>query len=271
MDGLVERGGAAMSTVFDIGMYDGSDTEYYLEIGHKVIAVEANPALCAMVGKRLKPYVERGQLIIENVAVSSKPGTIDLHVCGQDLGSSSILVERLDDRFPLGKYTVPTMTYGDLRRKHGPPVYLKIDIEGADKECVLSLTHETAPPYLSFEAHQDMEEMINHAYDCGYRYFKIIHQNSFRCIQRQDSLLDRIRHKVVRLMGFDRPLAVRIGGRLFALSHSAGPAPWKSDGDFRSRDEILRDWKKTKHRGWYDVHAATRTAFQHSWTGSSGD
>lgn len=117
-------------------------------------------------------------MIIENVAISNQPGTID--VCGQDLGSSSIDGERLADRFPLGKYTVPTVTYDNLAKKYGKPTFLKIDIEGADKECVLSLQHETAPPYLSFEAHHDLEGMIDHCYNAGYRYFKIIHQNSFR-------------------------------------------------------------------------------------------
>ena len=31
--------------VFDIGMYDGADTEYYLELAFQVIALEANPDL----------------------------------------------------------------------------------------------------------------------------------------------------------------------------------------------------------------------------------
>jgi FkbM family methyltransferase len=245
-----------MDTIFDIGMYDGADTTYYLETGHKVVAVEANPTLCTIVAKRLQRYIDSGQLIIENVAISNQPGTIDLHICGQDLGSSSIVKDRLTDRFPLGTYTVPTMTYVDLVRKHGKPKYLKIDIEGADKECVLSVTSGNAPQYLSFEAHNDMEEMINHAYAGGYRRFKVIHQNSFRSIQNQDSFMDRVRYKVVRLAGFDRPLFVKRDGRLFVLGHSAGPAPWKSDGPFYSQDAILKAWKATAHRGWYDVHAA---------------
>lgn len=257
--------------IFDIGMFDGSDTQYYLETGHRVVAVEANPSLCAMVAERLRRFIASGQLVIENVAVSNQPGTIDLHVCGQDLGSSSIVGERIADRYPLGRYTVPTVTYHDLVRKHGRPIFLKIDIEGADRECVMSLTHETAPPYLSFEAHQDMEALINHAHDCGYRYFKIIHQNSFRSLQNQDSFGDRIRMKILRMTGYDRPLAVKRDGRLFALGHSAGPPPWASDGRFYDRREILGAWAQTEHRGWYDVHAATRTAMLETYQGSSGD
>lgn len=249
------------STIFDLGMFDGADTEYYLETGHRVVGVEANPALCAMAAQKFRHYVDSGQLIIEHVAISNQPGSIDLHICGQDLGSSSIDGARLTDRFSLGKYTVPTVTVHDLVKKHGRPTYLKIDIEGADRECVLGLTHETAPPYLSFEAHDDLEGLVNHCHSAGYRYFKIIHQNSFRCIQNQECLSDRIRMKLVRWAGFDKPLVSKIRGRYHVLGHSAGPAPWHSDGNWHDRQRILADWKNANRSGgWYDVHAKTRSA-----------
>ena len=31
--------------IYDIGMYDGSDTRYYLNEGFRVLAIEANPVL----------------------------------------------------------------------------------------------------------------------------------------------------------------------------------------------------------------------------------
>ena len=42
-----------MKTVFDVGMFDGSDTKYYAELGFRVIAVEANPTLAERARKRL--------------------------------------------------------------------------------------------------------------------------------------------------------------------------------------------------------------------------
>lgn len=245
-----------MDMIFDFGMFDGSDAEYYLETGYKVIAVDAYPPHCAMAAKRLAKYVESGQLVIENMAISNTHGTVDLHICGQDLGSNSIVAERLTDRFSLGKYTVPTTTYDGLVAKYGLPMLLKIDIEGADRECVLGLTSKTAPMYLSFEAHTDLPEMIDHARSCGYQEFKIIQQTSFRSLQNQDAFMDRVRMKMVRLAGYDKPLTRKIDGRLHLLGHSAGPAPWHSDGRWYSKKEILRDWEKLAHRGWYDVHAA---------------
>jgi FkbM family methyltransferase len=248
-----------MDIVFDVGMYDGSDTAYYLETGHGVVAVEANPMLCQAATRKFQRYIGSGQLIIENVAVSSQPGEIELHICGQDLGSSSIVAAHLIDRQPLASFTVGTVTVRELIRRHGKPKYLKVDIEGADKECVMSLTTETAPKYLSFEAHHEIEEMIEYAASIGYSGFKIINQNTFRAVQNQECLTDRVRRKVVRLAGYEQPSAVRRKGRVFTLDHSAGPAPWESDGKFYSKDDILVAWRRAKDAGriggWYDVHA----------------
>ncbi len=39
--------------VFDAGMNNGDDTAYYLFRGFDVVAIEANPALCARARRRL--------------------------------------------------------------------------------------------------------------------------------------------------------------------------------------------------------------------------
>ena len=31
--------------IYDIGMYDGSDTRYYLNVGFRVLAIQKNPVL----------------------------------------------------------------------------------------------------------------------------------------------------------------------------------------------------------------------------------
>lgn len=263
MDGFMTRAGGIMGTVdtiFDVGMYDGADTVYYLETGHRVIAIEANPMMCEAVSQKLRPYVESGQLLIENVAVAATSGTIELHICGQDLGSSSIVASHLVGRQPLASFTVPSTTITALIHRHGKPKLLKVDIEGADRECIMSLTKDTAPQFLSFEAHKDLEEMIDYAASIGYCGFKIIHQNSFLCVQRQYSMGDRIRRKIMRLTGYDGPTTAMRDGRKFVLGHSAGPAPWRSDGPFHSRSEILTAWRRARSanlvQGWYDVHAS---------------
>src|SRR5687768_296094 len=80
----------SMKTVFDFGVYDASDTTYYLEQGFKVVAVEANKALADGARKRLSEYVDKGQLHVIHAAISQDGQPVRLTICGDDLGSSSI-------------------------------------------------------------------------------------------------------------------------------------------------------------------------------------
>jgi hypothetical protein len=44
----VANGGSNVpNLVLDVGMHNGDDTAYYLASGYDVVAVEANPTLCA--------------------------------------------------------------------------------------------------------------------------------------------------------------------------------------------------------------------------------
>ena len=36
------------SLIFDVGCNDGQDSDFYLKKGFRVVAVEANPALCEL-------------------------------------------------------------------------------------------------------------------------------------------------------------------------------------------------------------------------------
>lgn len=249
-----------MKTIFDFGMYDASDTLYYLEAGFRVVAVEANPSLLERARSALAPYIASEQLHLIGGAISNDHTDVELTVCGEDSGSSSIYAVRVNGRNPVGTYTVPGITTLDLIEQFGTPYYLKIDLEGADRLAVLSLSARTKPEYLSFEANEDTEELVEHAATIGFTKFKLIHQCSFREISNQNNLADRAARKLVRLLGFAEPQYVRRGGRLFKVAHSSGPAPWCSDGAWCSRDAILARWRRAKSapmgNAWYDLQAS---------------
>jgi len=85
--------------IFDIGMYDGSDTGYYLETGHRVVAVEANPELIAVAAQRFASDVTSGALTLVNAAISRESGkTLELLTARNDLGSSSLLPSHIAKR-----------------------------------------------------------------------------------------------------------------------------------------------------------------------------
>src|ERR1700737_2218968 len=60
--------------VFDIGMHNGDDTAYYLSLGHQVVAVEANPALCDHARSRFRDEIAAGCLVIEQMAIATAVG-----------------------------------------------------------------------------------------------------------------------------------------------------------------------------------------------------
>lgn len=248
-----------MEIIFDIGMYDASDTIYYLEEGYKVIGVEANPDLVQHAKVRLKKYIESDQLYLVNAAIGPRGGTLDLLVSGDDLGSSSIIPERVDKKNIIKAYSVPSVSIEELFRLHGLPLYMKVDIEGADRLCVLGLTRKMRPRYLSFEIGEDVEELVSYAEGIGYTQFKIINQCNFLELANQERFYDRAARRILRIMGFAEPLKIKRAGRFFRVEHSSGPVPWKSNGKWYSNQEIITRWKEARESGnasgWYDIHA----------------
>jgi FkbM family methyltransferase len=248
-----------MNTIYDIGMYDGADTAYYLECGYHVIAVEANPDLVDNAKQRFETQIASGQLTCVNAAISPNGEAVELNLSGQDLGSSTLFSDRIVKKRPIGAIKVPGVTLHQLFEQYGVPEYLKVDIEGADRLCILALTPDTRPVFLSFEVGDDVDELISHLETIGYKRFKIINQNSFREFSSQRNMYDRIAHRVMRYMGYREPLMVRRAGRFFTVGHSSGPVPWRSDGRWRSGDAtytILREARASNSlSGWYDIHA----------------
>lgn len=246
-----------MKTIFDIGMYDGADTTYYLECGYRVIAVEANPELTQQVQQTYADQIASGQLTCINAAISPNGDPVELNLSGKDLGSSTLFGERIAHKVPMGSVTVPGVTLEHLIEKYGIPDYLKVDIEGADRLCILPLTSETRPAFLSFEIGDDVDELLAHTAKIGYSRFKIINQNSFREIKNLQCLYDRVAYRLMRYMGYARPQLIKRAGRFFTPGHSSGPVPWRSDGRWRSADETRSLLRTSELPGWFDIHATT--------------
>jgi FkbM family methyltransferase len=249
-----------MKLVFDIGMYDASDTSYYLSEGNKVIAVEAIPELINQAKEQFKEEIASGQLVLVNAAVCESPREqVTFHIAAADIGSSSIFKERIATKYSIGSYTVKGLTIKDLINSYGIPHYLKIDIEGADRFCVLPLDKESRPQYISFEIGDDVDELVKHLRKMGFTKFKAINQCNFYELSNQDTISYRVKRKIIHILGYAEPNYVRRNGRLFKLGHSSGPPPWESDGHWCDAKELLTRWNRAKSEnrlnGWYDLHA----------------
>jgi FkbM family methyltransferase len=245
--------------IFDIGMYDGSDTAYYLECGYKVIAVEANPEFVDRAKRRFAGKIASGQLTCINAAISSTGEDVELNLAWDTPASNSLFNNRITNQRPTCAITVPGVTLHQLVEQFGMPDYLKVDIEGADHLCILSLTSETHPNFLSFEVGDDVDQLLSHVETIGFRRFKVINQSSFRNLANQRCLHDRLAHRLMRYMGYHEPLMVRRAGRFFSTGRSSGPVPWRSDGPWRSgdatRSELYKARTSNTLSGAYDIHA----------------
>ena len=103
-----------MQTIFDIGMYDGADTEYYLQSGFRVVAVEANPDLIGQAKQKFCAELRLGQLILCHAAISQNGEPVELLLAGTDLGSSSIFHRLVEKKRPIGPIKAPGATFPDL-------------------------------------------------------------------------------------------------------------------------------------------------------------
>lgn len=75
--------------VYDIGLHDGRDTGHYLREGFRVVAVDANPAMCAAAQTKFRDYVRTGQLKIINCGVAEQKGQLEFWVCDDNTEWSS--------------------------------------------------------------------------------------------------------------------------------------------------------------------------------------
>jgi len=218
--------GASSGLIVDLGMHRGDDAEFYLRKGFKVLAVEASPRLAGEASARLAGAVARGDLTILNVAVADHEGELDLVLSDNDLWSST-RADMADRGFGAIQETVrvPCTTLAKILAGYPTPHYVKIDVEGRDRDCIASLADlPEFPPFVSFEADladpavtADMLRMLD---TYGYRRFKLVNQAT---------------HWMRRLP--DPPLeGVYVDARF--TKHHSGPFGEESPGPWMTLDQV---------------------------------
>jgi len=222
-----------MKTIFDLGLHEGFDTEFYLKKGFKVIAVEASPQFLDAVKRRFASAIAAGHLVIVQKALADSPGqTIPFYVRTDKDGWSSIYQDVAErDGVASAPIRIETTTVGELVGAYGVPYFLKCDLEGADNLVLRQVGREVhKPPFVSVEAEPRGDEVIDLLAAAGYTRFQIINQGC---------------------LGLFRPprparegtyVARRFDGKMSGLFGEELPAGlWTSEGEIRRR---LAQWQR---------------------------
>ncbi len=245
-------------TIYDVGMHIGQDTEFYLKKGFKVIAIDANPAMCSEGREKFSSYIASGQLEILNVGIVEKPTNekitffVNEKVSEWSSFNKSIAVR---DNSPYREINVSCVTLNEIVEKYGNPYYVKIDIEGNDLIALKSLLSIKAslPKYVSVEnGNGGMMKMLANK---GYDRFKYVQQKDIQAIQLPNPAKES-----------------------FFVEHTfpygaSGPFGEETVGDWKDYSDILFDiakvWdpegfaKNPDHddaiHGWFDLHAKLST------------
>jgi FkbM family methyltransferase len=242
--------GACMSRrnlIFDIGVNEGEDSEFYLAKGFSVVGVEANPVLAGRVAEKLAGPIAEGRYRLINKGIWSErcemPFYINLdnsHWSSFDRGYGT----REDSRYEV--VTVECLTIADLLREHGVPYFLKIDVEGADRIILQDLRKlDDRPDFVSVEEY-GVEALLDlHA--LGYTSFKLVPQN-----HKSDHIPPNPPLEGVHV---DR----QFGGRDSGLFGLELPGEWLPfDTAWRQFVEQVRDeghrWVGPPNE-WFDIHA----------------
>ncbi|MDA3556158.1 FkbM family methyltransferase [Acinetobacter sp. AOR15_HL] len=175
-----------LNLIFDIGMHDGTDTDFYLRKGFKVVAIEANNDLCDLAREKFKNQIESDQLVVINAIVGSDQDEMTLFKNIKNTQWSTTKKSWLDRNNQMGALSVQEnvrcIKLLELIKEYGCPYYIKIDIEGSDYDALLDLKESNELPYfISFELSKfsiwnvvNEFKLIN---ELGYKNFKLIPQH----------------------------------------------------------------------------------------------
>jgi FkbM family methyltransferase len=225
--------------VYDVGMHQGEDTEFYLSRGCYVIGVEANPELVGPLREKFRAEIASGRLTVVDKAVAREPGKVQFAINRRLAAWGSISPTFIDRNAALGdeveRVEVDAVRFDDILREHGMPYYLKIDIEGMDMLCVEALHgFSERPRYLSIESAvtsgmAETESAFGELallWALGYRGFKYVDQAS----------LPKLNGTLLDLEG----LPVRYQDRFF----DSGPFGEETPGEWQTLDVALKQARR---------------------------
>lgn len=235
--------------IFDIGMNNGDDTDFYLKKGYRVISIEAIPTLCALAAERFKEFIDCGQLVICNMGVSLIRGELSFFINHNHNEWSSFDRDIASRGHPVTEVRVSTATAEDFFKAFGIPYYCKIDIEGLDFAVVSAIANlKEKPRYVSFEnGHlRDFEALVA----AGYDSFQLVEQSAVPQVQLPNPSLEGATIPYQFSAGASGPFGKDLPEREW----------WKTDETrvILEKHHVDLAARETRGYDWWDLHARHR-------------
>ena len=221
--------------IYDVGMHQGQDTDFYLKKGFDVVAFEANPANVDFCKKRFSKEISEGRLtiveggIIELENWSGNGQKIEFYRNEQTSFWGTTDKEFAYRNEVMGthneKIEIKAVNFRDCLEKYGIPFYLKADIVGSERICLRALLEfENKPDYISIRSEKviwsNLEEEFDLLEQLGYARFKAVQQDV-------------------------TDFSVQLNGEKYTFEEGAsGVFAEETSGKWRSKEQVLKDYHR---------------------------
>ncbi len=222
--------------VYDVGLHLSEDTDYYLRLGYRVVAFEANPDLVASCRRRFERELasERLTIVAGAIADGNLPGQIKFYknpksvwgMTSREWAFRNAHLGRKSEEILVDKVSFP-----DCFARFGVPHLIKIDVEGVDDLVLDTLGKSPAPPKsCSVEsekvAFDHLTGQFKKLQKAGYRRFKIAQQAT---VPGSSAVVETVDYKQLNYR-FER--------------HASGPFGEQLPGRWMTEAEALDEYRR---------------------------
>jgi FkbM family methyltransferase len=222
--------------IYDVGLHQGQDTDFYLRKGFRVIAFEANPEHVAFCKQKFSDAIRSQQLtIIEGAIVeNASSGKVKFYrnkdhslwgSTSEDWAYRNEVVGTTNE-----VTEVVTVDFKQCLEQFGVPHYLKVDIVGSEMICLKALLAlDDKPDYISIRS----EKVVFRKLEEEFRLLEMLGYDKFKAVQQDFNSLQAL---------IDSPAGKKIHYTFY--EGASGPFGEETKGKWKSKEAILKDYRK---------------------------